>query len=186
MRWHLNYNTDKWLFYRTSTVPWSLNDFPNIFCNNRSSTTETHVTVNVLPSIENQVLYRNHFYTFWQGITKALLTGIEKISSLITSAESHCYMHTEQHENDLKFVMNVWAICPLSLHDNETKSKEGKRMLKLVHYCCKNYFNLSGKCIFETLMMGWHSIICCPVYTQNNKWLQPSPLCNSVTLMQKW
>lgn len=119
---------------------------------------------------------------------KPWLTGIGKISSLVTSEESHCYVHTEECENDLKFVMNVLAVCPLSLHDNETKNKEGKRMLKLVPNCCKNYFNLSGKCtsIFETLMVGWLSIIRCPVYTQNNMWLQPSPLCNSVTLMQRW
>jgi hypothetical protein len=117
---------------------------------------------------------------------KPWLTGIEKISSLINSEESHCYMHIEECENDLKFVMKVSAICPLNLHDNETKNKKGKRMLKLVRNCCKNYFNLSCKCTFETVMVGLLSIIRCPVYTQNNMWLQPSPLCNSVTLMQRW
>jgi hypothetical protein len=63
-------------------------------------------------------------------------------------------VHTEECENDLKFITNVLAICPLSLHENETKDKEGNRMLKLVPNCFKNYFIISGKCIFETLMVG--------------------------------
>lgn len=44
-------------------MSWSLTDFPNIF-GNKPSTTEIHVTVNVLPSVENQVFYINHSYTF--------------------------------------------------------------------------------------------------------------------------
>lgn len=166
MGWCLNYNTDKWPFYRTSTVPWSLTDFP-IF------------SVIILPLLKYMSQWMFCLVLTTKYCTEIILThskmesqkpwltGIEKIPSLMTSEKSHCYMRTERCENDLKFVMNVLAICSVSLHDNETKNKEGKRMLKLVSNCCKNYFNLSGKCIFETLDGGLtlHHLLSC-VHTE--------------------